>query len=65
MKPAEFLRLWRQLQRVNPEKAREMETEAMILLEIERGFRCPQCREERPLAKPGEPCEDCLKKGEK
>lgn len=64
MNPNEFLRLWRQFQRANPEKAREMEAEATIMLEIERGLRCPQCREERTLVKAGDICEDCLEKGE-
>ncbi len=64
MNPNEFLRRWRQFQRENPQKAKEMEAEAMILLEIERGLRCPQCREERPLAKAEDVCNDCLEKGE-
>lgn len=64
MKTNEFLRLWRKFQRVNPEKAREMEQEATILVDIERGLRCPQCREKRPLEKAGDICENCLEQGE-
>ena len=64
MESNEFLRLWRQYQRSNPEKAKEMEVEATILIEIERGLRCPRCRETRTLAQVGDLCEDCLERGE-
>jgi hypothetical protein len=64
MNPNEFLRQWRQFQRDNPAKAKEMEAEASILIEIERGLRCPRCRERRELAAPGDLCEECLEAGE-
>lgn len=63
MKPNEFLRLWRRFQRTNPEKAKAMEQEATILPEIDRGLRCPQCRESRDLAKPGGHLRGVLGKG--